>query len=212
VLQGRNRFLRAARSFQLFYESGDGERLELKILPEPARFSIHFPRYEVDETRSPDLQLFHWTDVAQRWVLVGGHGEAPGSTITADVKETGLFAAFTKGSEIEGEISVTGLQLTPNPFSPNGDGIHDFLNITYVLPEEIDQANVEIFDMRGERVRVLQFQKPGETVNRTTGLIWDGKDEDGRYVPLGIYICRVEVIGTQTKRWERATAAVAVVR
>ena len=120
---------------------------------------------------------------------------------------------YLEKMKLENETLVTGLQLTPNPFSPNGDGIHDFLNISYVIPDEIDQAVVEIYDMRGERVRILQlFTGVGDMTNRTDGLVWDGKDESGNYVPFGIYVCRVEVLGKFLNRWERATAAVVVVR
>jgi hypothetical protein len=213
VLMQQNRYLKTARAFQLFWVHGDSTVEEIKDLPEFTEFSIHFPYFEIGGEKPSNLQYFRYSEPTQRWVLVGGHSEVSGSTITANVAETGLYGVFTKGSDLKGETLVTGLQLTPNPFSPNGDGIHDFLNISYVIPDEIDQAVVEVYDLRGEKVRTLQlFTGVGEMTNRTEGLVWDGKDEHGDYVPMGIYVCRVEVLGKFLKRWERATKAVAVVR
>ncbi len=213
VLLPENRYLQAARSFQLFWVHGDSTVEEIQQLPESAEFSIHFPHFLIEGESPPNLQYFHYSEASKRWVLVGGHSEVEGSTLTAEVVETGLYGVFTKGSKLKDETLVTGLQLSPNPFSPNGDGVHDFLNISYVIPDQINQVVVEIYDLRGEKVRTLQlFEGIGDVTNRTTGLVWDGRDERGNYVPMGIYVCRVEVEGKFLKRWERATAAVVVVR
>ena len=107
---------------------------------------------------------------------------------------------------------MTGLVITPNPFTPNGDGLYDETDISYVLPEAINWAVVEVFDIQGERVRVLQKFAPDDVTNRTLSLTWDGRDEGGRLVPMGIYVVRVEVENKNEVRVERATRAVAVVR
>jgi len=81
-----------------------------------------------------------------------------------------------------------------------------------VLNDQISQAVVEIFDLRGRRVRTLKFFGSEDAANRNLGITWDGRDEENHEVPMGIYICRVEVLGANINRWERATEAVAVVR
>ncbi|HKI82950.1 MAG TPA: glucodextranase DOMON-like domain-containing protein, partial [Candidatus Krumholzibacteria bacterium] len=144
VLMPQDRFLETARSLQLFWVHADSTMEEIKDLPELAEFSIHFPYYEIGGEKPSNLQYFRYSEPARRWILVGGHSEVSGSTITAKVAQTGLYGVFTKGSDLKSETLVTGLQLSPNPFSPNGDGIHDYLNISYVIPDEIDQAVVEI--------------------------------------------------------------------
>ena len=71
---------------------------------------------------------------------------------------------------------------------------------------------VEVFDLRGERLRILRLFVADGVTNRTLGLAWDGKDEEGREVPMGIYVLRVEVKESGGSRVERSTEAVAVVR
>lgn len=211
VLGGDNRFLGVGRRLTLRMTQGP-EVTEIERLPEPAQVSLHFPRYLLGNEQPSDLQFFRYEPRTDRWVLLGGHGELDGSSVTASTRELGLFGIFTTDVSIDLEKAITGLQLTPNPFSPNADGLYDALNITYVLPEETESAIVEVFDIRGERLRTLNYFQPDGVTNRTLGLEWDGRDEGGRTVPMGIYIVRVEVKEKSTGRVERATRAVAVVR
>jgi hypothetical protein len=212
VLTAGNRFLGTARRLTLRAVAGDSTMTEISVLPQVAELSLHFPRYDAGGDPPADLQLFHWTERAGRWVLAGGHGERGGSTVTARVRELGLYGTFTKSSQVDADAIVTGLQLSPNPFSPNGDGLHDLLSVSYVLPQETREAIVEVYDLRGARVRTLLLFQGEATTNRTLGLQWDGKDELGHEVPTGIYIVRVQVRGSQIDRWERQSKAVAVVR
>ena len=79
----------------------------------------------------------------------------------------------------------------PNPFNPR-------TSILFSLPEiDLDhrpagevspRARLEIFDMRGQRVRVLMDRQalPG-----SYSLAWDGRDERGVQVNSGIYLYRL---------------------
>jgi hypothetical protein len=211
VLGSDNRFLGIGRRITLWQISGS-DTTEVNRLPEPAQLSLHFPRYLLGNERASDLQFFRYEPRTDRWVLLGGHGERSGSSVTTLTRDLGLFGVFTTSFDIDTDKAITGLQLTPNPFSPNDDGLYDELSITYVLPGETESAIVEIFDIRGERLRTLNYFQPDGVTNRTLGLEWDGRDEAGRTVPMGLYIVRVEVREKQTGRVERATRAVAVVR
>jgi hypothetical protein len=212
LLRMDNRLLGAARRLTLRWMAADSTVTEIRKVESPLELSLHFPRYAVGDTPAYDVQAFAWNDRTRRWVALGGHGELGGSTVTVSTREPGLFAAFTKASEVDAAAIVTGLQLSPNPFSPNGDGNYDLLNVSYVLPDETREVILEVYDLRGQRVRSLLLFQGEVTVNRTVGLQWDGRDEEGRYVPAGIYLVRVEVRGLELDRWERETAAVAVVR
>ena len=214
VLGPDNRFLGIARHLELEVVQGVSRRL-IRELPENSRLSIHFPRYLQGDEHPGELSLFRREEIdpeTDRWILVSGHGETDGSTVTILTKRLGAFAGFTAPVEIDPERYVTGLVVTPNPFTPNGDGLYDEVDISYVLPEATNWAVVEIFDIQGERVRVLQKFRPDDVINRTLSLTWDGRDETGRLVPMGIYVVRVEVENKNEVRVERATRAVAVVR
>jgi hypothetical protein len=211
ILADGNRYLGVARELRLTHVTEAGP-VAVDVLPEPVELSLHFPRYLLDDEHPGELQLFRWIETTNRWLLKGGHGERGGTTVTTLTRDLGVWAAFTRASDIDTGQLVTGLQLSPNPFSPNGDGLYDELDITYVLPFETDSSVLEVFDVRGTRVRILRLFEGDGVTNRTLGLSWDGKDENGREVPMGIYIVRVEVKEKNSTRVERATQAVAVVR
>ncbi|GAB4378349.1 MAG: hypothetical protein Kow0042_26880 [Calditrichia bacterium] len=77
----------------------------------------------------------------------------------------------------------------PNPFNPS-------TTIRYYLPRR-GEVNVEIFNIRGERVRVLlkETQSAGEK-----NLMWYGRDDRGLLLPSGTYFVRVKTFDQQTSR------------
>lgn len=86
------------------------------------------------------------------------------------------------------------LSISPNPFSPDGDGRDDVTIINYQLPFNLSQIHVKIFDIRGRQVRFLVNNQPSGT-NRS--IIWDGQDDQGHICRMGIYIVYLEAIHYQ---------------
>ena len=79
--------------------------------------------------------------------------------------------------------------LAPNPFSPDGDGIDDQLSIEYMLPSRSVIMDILIFDSIGRKVRrLLTSASAGSEGNFS----WDGLDDRGRKLPIGIYIIYLE--------------------
>ncbi len=74
------------------------------------------------------------------------------------------------------------LDFYPNPFSPDADGFEDETQITFKIPIQSDVA-LKIFDVRGKLQKVLL---KGSQVSRS--LTWDGRDDQGRRLKIGIYI------------------------
>jgi len=68
----------------------------------------------------------------------------------------------------------------PNPFNP-------VTTIEFELPQESD-VTLEIFNIRGQKVRNLYdcYSAPG-----IYSLYWNGKDDDGRQLPSGIYLYKL---------------------
>jgi hypothetical protein len=83
------------------------------------------------------------------------------------------------------------LSIQPNPFSPDGDGFEDQAVFRYTLPPE-SNLTVKIYDIRGRLVRTLAKDKPSASGE----LIWDGKDDDGRIVRMGVYVVWAEAMGS----------------
>lgn len=79
--------------------------------------------------------------------------------------------------------------LSPETFSPNGDGIDDMLTIGYSLPEAGHVANIRIFTSEGKEVKRLA----SNLLLGTEGQIfWNGLNEQNQKVKPGIYLVYIE--------------------
>jgi len=98
-----------------------------------------------------------------------------------------IYSYGEMGSIKEGELSQCFCTIKlyknyPNPF-----------NIATVIPYKIvHECNVilRIYDVNGKKVRTFSLgdKKPG-----VYSIIWDGRDDEGRIVSAGVYLCRLEV-------------------
>jgi hypothetical protein len=98
-----------------------------------------------------------------------------------------------KPNSIYTEVQPTGTELaiSPNPFSPDGDGIDDFAVVSFRLPEPMATVNLKIYDMRGRLVRQLLNNAP---TGAERHVVWDGLNERGERLRVGIYIVYLEAI------------------
>ena len=102
---------------------------------------------------------------------------------------------FIKTTDIAGTFAIFPVSATPqafkvrpprpNPFTPNGDGFYDVITFFFDNPSG-ESPIVRIYDIRGRMIRELRDIG-------LTSAIWDGLDDMGRMMPLGIYLYQVEV-------------------
>jgi hypothetical protein len=83
------------------------------------------------------------------------------------------------------------LSVSPNPFSPDGDGFEDFTIIKYRLKTNTSQIRVKIYDVKGRVVRSLSNN---QFTNSESQIIFDGKDDGGQKLRIGIYIVFLEAV------------------
>ena len=113
----------------------------------------------------------------------------------AEDRVTESEASYVEGTDLPGEMPIAIVRLSarslpreyalsqnhPNPFNPS-------TTIRYALPKD-GKVTLSIYNMVGQKIQALvdSWQQAGTYVTR-----WDGKDESGREVGSGIYLCRME--------------------
>ena len=183
------------------------------------RFAVRFPVVTDDQTqvhvRFQTNVLTYSTNFTAAARLTTEPGAAqvidPGNVAFLGAGDEDAFSGTTVLSPsvlAEGQL-LGQVQVAPNPFTPNGDGINDEAIILYNLlvlstPRPVEVA---LYDLSGRRVRVL-FD--GDEANgRYTDKVWDGRDDQGQAVPPGLYVARVFVSGDSGDAEQSRVVAVA---
>ncbi len=135
-----------------------------------------------------------------------------GTTVRAQVRKSDQFTpageplwqqvdggnatALAEGQDLSLSVPVGGkvlddVVLTPNPFTPNGDGINDELTIQFsVFQVTADrQVRLRIYDLNGRRV----WEGSSLVRGGAHSLRWSGVDQSGLKVPPGLYICQLHM-------------------
>jgi len=103
----------------------------------------------------------------------------------------------------------TRLSLSPNPFSPDGDGRDDRTAIYYQFPFNVARLRVMVYDRNG---RIVRKVLGGGEVAGQGALLWDGKDDSGQVQAIGIYVVYAEASDLTTNRKISSKATVVLAR
>ena len=88
------------------------------------------------------------------------------------------------------EPSQDVISISPDIFSPDGDGYEDECFINYHFDEAGYTMNIYIFNVAGQLIRHLA---KGELVGQEGKVLWNGLDENGNRIPVGVYVIVTEV-------------------
>ena len=87
--------------------------------------------------------------------------------------------------------STSKVIITPNPFSPDGDGRDEVTFINYKLNQPISQIRIKVYDVKGRIVRNLVSNQ----ISGSEGtVIFNGYGDDGQKLRVGIYIIYFEAV------------------
>jgi hypothetical protein len=100
------------------------------------------------------------------------------------------FAAFFVAQRLKNEPSDVKDFVHLAYISPNGDGRRDSTPISFHL-DNAENVSVDIVDSNRDLVRSLVEDRHLAAQERLRGVRWDGRDDEGRVVPDGVYFLRV---------------------
>jgi hypothetical protein len=170
-LQARRSTLNLTSGGRAVYLSGQNG-----LVFDSVTYSPEWHNPNVHDTRGISLERIHPagpSDDARNWssnvMPEGGTPGAPNSILQLP----------------EPDESNRSLSVTPNPFSPDGDGIDDHLFISYRLDSADYLVTIQIFDRYGRPVRRLADR---ERAGFEGHFIWDGLTDSGIKGRIGIYI------------------------
>jgi hypothetical protein len=150
--------------------------------------SIHYNEdWPLMASRSSEkYRLSDESNDMKNWgISVGEIGQTPGT------QNSLFFADLPSKGKIE---------LSPNPFSPDGNGIEDELILSYNLPFTEAALRWEVIDMAG---RIIAKPYYNYYVGQNGELIWDGKRDNGDFARIGIYIIKLSFRdASSSKLWE----------
>ncbi|MCU0453945.1 MAG: hypothetical protein MUE68_09815 [Bacteroidetes bacterium] len=91
---------------------------------------------------------------------------------------------------------ISTAEIDPNPFTPNGDGRNDQTHVSFIVTNLVvpRPVHVEVFDISGRLVRTLLNQSSSARAYvEQDAIIWDGRDDNGRLLPPGLYLLQIRV-------------------
>lgn len=84
---------------------------------------------------------------------------------------------------------ATGWTVDPVPFSPDGDGIDDLLQIRYAGRTALQYVTIHLYDPAGRLIRSLARDDGAGT---PALWVWDGQQTEGDPAPIGVYVLYIE--------------------
>lgn len=131
------------------------------------------PEITLDATSHMLCNIGDFNNDGENEILINNSASTiPGNTAT--------LYGLSGGSLIDEDIAISNYKLNnyPNPFNP-------VTTICYNLPVNIANPVIEIFNIKGEKIRTFKCQKQ-------MPIIWDGTDNYQNQVSSGIYLYRIK--------------------
>ena len=172
---------------------------------DPGRLVVEFPSHKIADS-TPLRVIFDTAVLVYGFSFEGKAydtraGELPQRIEVGDANSavgTDRLQVFVSETSL-GDF-LTAVTVSPNPFTPNGDGINDAARIEYTLLQLTGDAPVEvgIYTQDGRLVRkVYQGMDRNGKYNQDSGdyaaKVWDGTDDNGDKVVPGLYLYKITV-------------------
>jgi hypothetical protein len=148
---------------------------------------------EIDETK---LGIYRQTGSAT-WERVGGTVNTSAKTVITAIDRLGVYGIFEDTGAAGSTVALSAFRAQPRVFSPGGNRFNTSdAAISFNLGQSFP-VTIEVYNMAGRLVRTLcsdQTMGPGTMVE-----LWNGKDNQGRLCPSGLYIVIIDAGGNQDR-------------
>lgn len=170
-----------------------------EILPHGTKFqkpvTVEIPYTRADLTAAgvadeKNLKIYYYNTEKLAYEKVGG--TVSNGKVTAKINHLSIFLLVEDQSKEEFDLNT--IFVSPNPFSPNGNGWNDSTFINYTLTVDAN-ITIKIFDVRGVLVRKLITNEAVSGGQNKAE--WDGKNDFGKIVKTGVYIYQLKVVSPQ---------------
>ena len=142
---------------------------------EPQRITLAEYGGDIPMARPYGGSYYHGASVIQGQVTLG----------------SGFWAVARDLRERDAEGALRNIRFSPNPFSPNGDGIYDRTAISWETDYD-GSIDIDIYNLSGDHIARLA-RDMAVSAGKNPNLWWDGISADGRPSPPGIYAVRFEL-------------------
>ncbi|MCB2210947.1 lamin tail domain-containing protein [bacterium] len=165
------------------------------VAPEPTGSTIWTEKLDPSPLSEPG----EWTITAE---FVDSDADLDNNRLSTTVEITETYEPVVTGSQTHV------VEVTPNPFSPDGDGYEDITEFRFDYPAEMIVITVRLFDSGGRPLGTIarDVQLPG-----TGSWAWDGRSglSNGSYLPLGLYAYVIDIRSTDGEQRWRVKGALA---
>ena len=154
----------------------------------PVTVTIPYSSADITGLNEQALRIFYYDNAKGRYEIVPGVQTAGGGKVTASVTKFTTYRIM--GTFISSNLdNVTGY---PNPFNPETAYEKKFKVMN--LPRD---CTMTIYNIAGEKVRELS--EANQTVSNAGWIEWDGKNETGETVAMGVYVYVIKTADGQKK-------------
>lgn len=155
---------------------------------------VNFPRIQRDQTLlEVDLEarVFRYGTPFSGAIVDSETDEVALQITAGDAVPEAVDDDLMVRIRLDGKV-LSDLQVSPNPFTPNGDGRNDVTTVSFSLLRltTATPVSLRIFDLAGRLVRHLDTELAGSSASR---LQWDGRDDEGGLTPPGLYVFRLSI-------------------
>ena len=121
------------------------------------------------------------SDALPQTILPGAASEA--------IATNSLRVLSAEGGSVD---FVRDLQRSTGVLTPNGDGVNDQLTLRYALfrlPGPVP-VRLEVYTLDGHRIALIEGGLQDAGLRQ---FVWDGRDENGRLLPAGLYLFSIAI-------------------